>query len=216
MENLHLKNLDQYNQLKTPKQAQNMMLYHLLQISDNKNNIHNINKYIKPQLFTKAFPNITYCNKAVDENNIQFILELIHLYLFELIEQKKYFQINIKEKLNNILNEYDDINYALKNDPLIHYSDISKIYNNEVVLNNTVNKSYIYDKYHKKYQSFQDWIYIDSAKEVINNKFKIIKYFIPKNIYIEQIRQKTNEISNISQTMSSYCQEELIKEILKQ
>lgn len=88
MENLHLKNLDQYNQLKTPKQAQNMMLYHLLQISDNKNNIHNINKYIKPQLFTKAFPNITYCNKAVDENNIQFILEPIHLYLFELIEQK--------------------------------------------------------------------------------------------------------------------------------
>ena len=42
MENLHLKNIDQYANLKTPKQAQNMMLYHLLQISDNKNNIHNI------------------------------------------------------------------------------------------------------------------------------------------------------------------------------
>lgn len=106
MENLHLKNIDQFANLKTPKQAQNMMLYHLLQISDNINNIHNINRYIKPQLFIKAFPNITYCNKAVDENNIQFILEPIHLYLFELIEQKKYFQINIKEKLNNILNEY--------------------------------------------------------------------------------------------------------------
>ena len=133
MENLHLKNIDQYANLKTPKQAQNMMLYHLLQISDNKNNIHNINKYIKPQLFIKAFPNITYCNKAINENNIEFILYPIQQYLFELIEQKKYFQINIKEKLNNILNEYDDINYALKNDPLIHYSDISKIYNNEVV-----------------------------------------------------------------------------------
>ena len=211
MENLHLKNIDQYANLKTPKQAQNMMLYHLLQISDNKNNIHNINKYIKPQLFIKAFPNITYCNKAVDENNIQFILEPIHLYLFELIEQKKYFQINIKEKLNNILNEYDDINYALKNDPRIDYSDIYMIYDNEVVLNKTINKNQIYDNY----QSFQDWIYTDSAKKVINNKFKIIKYFIPKNIYIEKIRQKTNKISNISQTMSSYHQEIIIKEILK-
>lgn len=211
MENLHLKNLDQYNQLKTPKQAQNMMLYQLLQISDNINNIHNINRYIKPQLFIKAFPNITYCNKAVDENNIQFILEPIHLYLFELIEQKQYFQINIKEKLNNILNEYDDINYALKNDPRIDYSDIYMIYDNEVVLNKTINKNQIYDNY----QSFQDWIYTDSAKELINNKFKIIKYFIPKNIYIEKIRQKTNKISNISQTMSSYHQEIIIKEILK-
>ena len=42
MENLHLKNLDQYSHLKTPKQAQNMMLYHLLQISDNETNIRNI------------------------------------------------------------------------------------------------------------------------------------------------------------------------------
>lgn len=216
MENLHLKNIDQYANLKTPKQAQNMMLYHLLQISDNKNNIHNINKYIKPQLFIKAFPNITYCNKAINEDNIEFILYPIQQYLFELIEQKKYFQINIKEKLNNILNEYNGINYALKNDPLIHYSEISKIYDNDIVLNNTINKSYIYDENHSHYQSFQDWIYIDSAKEIINNKFKIIKYFIPKNIYIEKIRQKTNEISNISQTMYSYCQEELIKEILKQ
>jgi hypothetical protein len=216
MENLHLKNLDQYSHLKTPKQAQNMMLYHLLQISNNINNIHNINRYIKPQLFIKAFPNITYCNQAVDENNIQFILEPIQLYLFELMEQKKYFQINIKEKLNNILNEYDDINYTLKNDPRIDYSDIYKIYDNEVVLNNTINKNQIYDEY----QSFQDWIYTDSAKEIINNKFKIIKYFIPKNIYIEKIRQKTNEISNIGQTMSSYRlssyrQEKIIKEILK-
>lgn len=211
MENLHLKNIDQFANLKTPKQAQNMMLYHLLQISDNKNNIHNINKYIKPQLFTKAFPNITYCNKAINEDNIEFILYPIQQYLFELIEQKKYFQIKIKEKLNNILNEYDDINYALKNDPRIDYSDIYTIYDNEVLLNKTINKNQIYDNY----QSFQDWIYTDSAKELINNKFKIIKYFIPKNIYIEKIRQKTNKISNISQTMSSYHQEIIIKEILK-
>lgn len=191
------------------------MLYHLLQISDNKNNIHNTNKYIKPQLFVKAFPNITYCKQVVDENNIQFILEPIQQYLFTLLEQEKYFKIDKKEKLNKILNDYNGINYALKNDQFIHYSDIYKIYDNEVVLNYTINKNYIYDEY----QSFQDWIYIDNAKEIINNKFKIIKYFIPKNIYIEQIRKKTNEISNIdqnSQTMSSYCQEKLIKEILKQ
>lgn len=212
MENLHLKNLDQYSHLKTPKQAQSFLLHSLLQISNNETNIHNITKYIKPQLFIKAFPNITYCNRAVNENNIKYILDPIQKYLFELIEQKKYFQINIKEKLNNILNEYDDINYALKNDPRIDNSDIYKIYDNEVVLNNTINKNQIYDEY----QSFQDWIYTDNAKEIINNKFKIIKYFIPKNIYIEQIRQKTNEISNIGQSMSSYHQEEIIKEILKQ
>lgn len=212
MKNLHLKNLDQYSHLKTTKQAQNMMLYHLLQISNNINNIHNINRYIKPQLFIKAFPNITYCNQAVDENNIEYILDPIQKYLFALIEQKKYFQINIKEKLINILNEYDDINYALKNDLRIDYSDIYKIYDNIVILNNTINKYQIYDEY----QSFQDWIYTDSAKEIINNKFKIIKYFIPKNIYVEQIRQKTNEMSNIGQTMSSYRQEQIIKEILKQ
>lgn len=215
MKNLHLKNLNQYSHLKTPKQAQNIMLYRLLQISDNKTNIHNINRYIKPQLFIKVFPNITYCNREVNENNIEYILYPIQQYLFELMEQKKYFQINIKEKLNNILNEYNNINYALKNDPLIHYSDISMIYDNEIVLSNTVNKSQFYDGHHYKYQSFQEWIYIDSAKEIINNKFKIIKYFIPKNIYIEKIRQKTNEISYIGQTMSSYHQEELIKEILK-
>lgn len=219
MDNLHLKNINQYSQLKSPEQAQNMMLYHLLQISDNKNNIHNINKYIKPQLFVKAFPNITYCKREVNEDNIKYILYPIQQYLFELIEQKKYFQINIKEKLNNILNEYNGINYALKNDPLIHYSDISKIYDNDIVLNNTINKSYIYDENHSRYQSFQDWIYIDSAKEIINNKFKIIKYFIPKNIYVELIRNETNKISTISQptigqTMSSYCQEKLIKEII--
>ena len=219
MENLHLKNLDQYSHLKTPEQAQNMMLYHLLQISDNKNNIHNINKYIKPQLFVKAFPNITYCKREVNEDNIKYILYPIQQYLFELIEQKKYFQINIKEKLNNILNEYNGINYALKNDQLIHYSDISKIYDNDIVLNNTINKSYIYDENHSHYQSFQDWIYIDSAKEIINNNFKIIKYFIPKNIYVELIRNETNKISTIGQptigqTMSTYCQEKLIKEII--
>lgn len=219
MKNLHLKNLDQYSHLKTPEQAQNMMLYHLLQISNNKNNIHNINKYIKPQLFIKAFPNITYCNREVNENNIEYILYPIQQYLFELIEQKKYFQINIKEKLNNIINEYNGINYALKNDPLIHYSDISMIYNNEVVLNNTINKSPFYDDHYYKYQSFRDWIYIDSAKEIINNKFKIIKYFIPKNIYAELIRNETNKISTISQstigqTMSSYYQEKLIKKII--
>ena len=215
MENLHLKNIDQYSHIKTQEQAQNLLLYNLLQISNNKNNIHNINRYIKPELFSKTFPNITYCKQVVDENNIQFILEPIQQYLFTLLEQEKYFKIDKKEKLNKILNEYNSINYALKNDQFIHYSDIYKIYDNEVVLNNTINKNYIYDEY----QSFQDWIYIDNAKEIINNKFKIIKYFIPKNIYIEQIRQKTNEISNIGQngqTMSSYCQEKLIKKILKQ
>ena len=219
MENLHLKNLDQYNHLKTPEQAQSFLLYNLLQISNDETNIHNIDKYIKPQLFIKAFPNITYCNQAINEDNIKYILHPIQQYLFELLEQKKYFQINIKEKLNNIINEYNGINYTLKNDPDIDYSDIYMIYDNEVVLNNTINKSYVYDENHSHYQSFRDWIYIDSTKEIINNKFKIIKYFIPKNIYVELIRKETNKLSTIGQstigqTMSSYCQEKLIKEII--
>lgn len=46
MENLHLKNLDQYNQLKTPKQAQSLLLYNLLQIFDNNLQIAYITKYI--------------------------------------------------------------------------------------------------------------------------------------------------------------------------
>lgn len=207
MENLHLKNINQYSHIKTQEQAQNFLLYNLLQISDNKNNIHNINRYIKPQLFIKAFPNITYCNRAIDEHNILFILKPIQQYLFELIEQKKYFQINIKEKLNNIINEYNSINYALKNDQFIHYSDIYKIYDNEVVLNNTINKNYIYDEY----QSFRDWIYIDNAKEIINNKFKIIKYFIPKNIYVELIRNETNKISTIVQSTIGQTMSYIVK-----
>lgn len=97
MDNLHLKNINQYSQLKSPKQAQSFLLHQLVQISDNKNNIHNINKYIKPQLFIKAFPNITYCKRDVNEDNIKYILYPIQQYLFELIEQKKYFQINIKK-----------------------------------------------------------------------------------------------------------------------
>lgn len=217
MENLHLKNLDQYSHLKTPEQAQNMMLYYLLQISDHKNIIYNINKYIKPQLFVKAFPNIKYCYQLVNKDNIEYILDPIQKYLFELSEQNKHLKINIKEKLNNILNEYKNINHALKNVSSSTYpSDIYNICNekNEVILKYTLNKRHKCDEYHNNYQSFQDWIYMDSAKEIINNKFKIIKYFIPKNIYIEKIRQKTNEISNIGQNMSSYLQEELIKEII--
>ena len=54
MENLHLKNLDQYNQLKTPKQAQSLLLYNLLQIFDNNLQIAYITKYIKPELFKKS------------------------------------------------------------------------------------------------------------------------------------------------------------------
>ena len=114
MENLHLKNIDQYSNIKTSKQAQSLLLHQLLQISDNKNNIHNINKYIKPQLFVKAFPNIKYCYQLVNEDNIEYILDPIQKYLFELSEQNKHLKINIKEKLNNILNEYKNINHALK------------------------------------------------------------------------------------------------------
>jgi len=77
MENLHLKNIDQYANLKTPKQAQNMMLYHLLQISDNINNIHNINRYIKPQLFIKAFPNIKFNGQSSNkEKSLYTVLSL--------------------------------------------------------------------------------------------------------------------------------------------
>ena len=97
MENLHLKNLDQYSHLKTPEQARSLLLYNLLQISNDKTKIQSINRYIKPELFTKVFPNITYCHQAVNENNIKYILYPIQQYLFELIEQKKYFQINIKK-----------------------------------------------------------------------------------------------------------------------
>ena len=97
MENLHLKNINQYSHIKTQEQAQNLLLYNLSQISNNKNNIHNINRYIKPELFTKAFPNIKYCSQAVNENNIEFILEPIQQYLFALLEQEKYFKIDKKE-----------------------------------------------------------------------------------------------------------------------
>lgn len=198
MENLHLKNIDQYSHIKTSKQAQSLLLHQLLQISDNKNNIHNINKYIKPQLFVKAFPNIKYCYQLVNEDNIEYILDPIQKYLFELSEQNKHLKINIKEKLNNILNEYKNINHALKNvSSSIYPSDIYNIYN----------------KNHSNYQSFQEWIYMDTAQEIINNKFKIIKYFIPKNIYVELIRNETNKISTICQNISPYDQEILIQTI---
>lgn len=216
MENLHLKNIDQYANLKTPKQAQNFLLYNLLQISNNKNNIHNITKYIKPELFTKVFPNIKYCYQLVNEDNIEYILDPIQKYLFELFEQNNYFQINKKEKLNNILNEYNKINHALKNIKFsIYPSDVYNIcrMKNEVILKYTVNKHYRPDKYHSDYQSFKEWIYMDSVQEIINNKFKIIKYFIPKNIYVELIRIETNKISTLYQNISPYDQEILIQTI---
>lgn len=124
MENLHLKNIDQYNQLKTPKQAQSLLLYNLLQIFDNDLQIAHITKYIKAELFKKAFPNITYANEKVTEENIEYIITPIKLYLYELIEQEKYFKINKKEKLNRLLNEYEAINYALINNQFITYDDI--------------------------------------------------------------------------------------------
>lgn len=58
MENLHLKNIDQHSHIKTSKQARSLLLHQLLQISTNKNYIHNITRYIKPELFTKTFPTL--------------------------------------------------------------------------------------------------------------------------------------------------------------
>lgn len=61
-------------------------------------------------------------------------------------------------------------------------------------------------------------IYRDNLIELDFFKFLKDTYLNHKNkkiIYIEKIRQKTNKISNISQTMSSYHQEIIIKEILK-
>lgn len=124
MENLHLKNIDQYSHIKSPKQARSLILYNLLQIFDNNLQITYITKYIKPELFKKAFPNITYANEEVTEENIEYIITPMQLYLYELIEQEKYFKINKKEKLNRLLNEYEAINYALINNQFITYDDI--------------------------------------------------------------------------------------------
>lgn len=54
---------------------------------------------------------------------------------------------------------------------------------------------------------------MDSMIEIINNKFKIIKYFIPKNIYVEMIRNETNKISTVCENISPYDQEGIIKTI---
>ena len=56
MENLHLKNIDQYSHIKTSKQAQSLLLYNLLQIFDNNLQIAYITKYIKAELLKKHFP----------------------------------------------------------------------------------------------------------------------------------------------------------------
>ena len=217
MENLHLKNIDQYNQLKTPKQAQSLLLYNLLQIFDNNLQIAYITKYIKPELFKKTFPNITYTDEEVTEENIEYIITPIQLYLNELKEQEKYFKINRKEKLNKILNEYDDIDYALINNEFITYHDVYgyTVKANNKILKNTIRQYYSYIKCCYRYLPFEYWIYMDSVQEIINNKFKIIKHFIPRDIYLELIRKETNKISAICQNISTYTQEDIIRTAYK-
>lgn len=141
MENLHLKNIDQYSHIKTSKQAQSLLLYNLLQIFDNNLQIAYITKYIKAELFKKAFPNITYDNENVTEENIEYIITPMQLYLYELIEQEKHFKIDRKEKLNKILNEYEAIEYALINNEFITYKDVYGYTikaNNKMLKNTTV------------------------------------------------------------------------------
>ena len=62
---------------------------------------------------------------------------------------------------------------------------------------------------------FEYWIYMDSVQEIINNKFKIIKHFIPRDIYLELIRKETNKISAICQNISTYTQEDIIRTAYK-
>lgn len=69
--------------------------------------------------------------------------------------------------------------------------------------------SYIKSCYY--YLPFEYWIYMDSVQEIINNKFKIIKHFIPRDIYIELLRKETNKISAICQNVSTYTQEDIIR-----
>lgn len=56
---------------------------------------------------------------------------------------------------------------------------------------------------------------MDSVQEIINNKFKIIKHFIPRDIYLELIRKETNKISAICQNISTYTQEDIIRTAYK-
>jgi|GEM_PF-4780976 hypothetical protein len=213
MENLHLKNIDQYSHIKTSKQAQSLLLYNLLQIFDNNLQIAYITKYIKAELFKKAFPNITYDNENVTEENIEYIITPMQLYLYELIEQEKHFKIDRKEKLNKILNEYEAIEYALINNEFITYKDVYgyTIKANNKMLKNTTRQYYSYIKCCYCYLPFEYWIYMDSVQEIINNKFKIIKHFIPRDIYIELLRKETNKISAICQNISTYTQEDIIR-----
>lgn len=198
MENLHLKNLDQYSQIKTPKQAQSFLLYKLLQIFDDNLQIAHITKYIKAELFKKSFPHINFGNEEITDENIEYIITPIQLYLYELIEQEKHFKINRKEKLNKILNEYEAINYELnlENNSFIAYNDIYSysISANHRILKNTLHAYYNSNKECYQNQPFNYWIYMDSVQEIMNTKFKIIKHFIPKDIYIELIRKETNKI----------------------
>lgn len=215
MENLHLKNIDQYSHIKSPKQARSLILHNLLQIFDNNLQITYITKYIKPELFKKAFPNITYANEEVTEENIEYIITPMQLYLYELIEQEKYFKINKKEKLNRLLNEYEAINYALINNQFITYDDIYgyTVKANNKMLKNTTRQYYSYMKCCYCYLPFEYWIHMDSVQEIINNKFKIIKHFIPKDIYIELLRKETYKISTICQNISTFTQEDIVRTV---
>lgn len=215
MENLHLKNIDQYSHIKTSKQAQSLLLYNLLQIFDNNLQIAYITKYIKAKLFKKAFPYIIYAGEDVTEENIEYIITPMQLYLYELIEQEKHFKINRKEKLNRILNEYEAINYELnpENNQFITYNDVYgyTVKTNNKMLKNTIRQYYSYIKCCYRYLPFECWIYMDSVQEIMNNKFKIIKSFIPRDIYLELIRKETNKISAICQNISTYTQEDIIR-----
>lgn len=215
MENLHLKNLDQYSHIKTSKQARSLLLYNLLQIFDNNLQIAYITKYIKAELFKKAFPYITYAREDVTEENIEYIITPMQLYLYELIEQEKHFKINRKEKLNKILNEYIFINYELNPEfnQFITYNDIYgyPVKENNIILKNTLREYYNSTKHHYLYLPFEYWIYMESVQEIMNNKFKIIKYFVPRDIYLELIRKETNKISAICQNISTFAQEDIVR-----
>ena len=63
------------------------------------------------------------------------------------------------------------------------------------------------------YLPFEYWIHMDSVQEIINNKFKIIKHFIPKDIYIELLRKETYKISTICQNISTFTQEDIVRTV---
>ena len=177
-------------------------------------------KYIKPELFKKAFPYITYAGEDVTEENIEYIINPIKLHLYELIEQEKHFKINRKEKLNKILNEYKFINYELNPEfnQFITYNDIYgyTVKENNIILKNTLHEYYNSTNHRYLYLPFEYWIYMNSVQEIINNKFKIIKYFIPRDIYIELLRKETNKISAICQNISTFKQEDIIRTTYKE